>query len=721
MIKFFQSLIWLVIFFLLINNTTLAQSNQCINYVAGIGEMEYFEYSGDEAKTLELIGVGGISSLNQNFYDNLKISYNIDKVNKTSGQGALKINVLRNGILSTSTNRLQIFYIFLRDELILPELENTNSGLISPLRDYYPQSGDRLIISFDFKSENSRNINYRIGSSMWDRNNNRSETIFINTSTSINNWQTFSTSVSVVNNIKYKGIRPLFFVAYAEKPNINTTSNSTFWIDNIRVFVERYNSSTNRWECLKLPRKLKNSSLNFAEVFSINVLPYKDDWLYFYLNTELWDAPNLLHALRIYFHDNSFKLVEYMSGEIEFKEKEGNVGSFRFKHISKHYRGRGLRFNIDPIIKIVNDMPISTWWNTDKKLKLTPNSPYPEFFLLDSSTTNKTITGWFREGRIPSQVYEIHNVVNLKNIKSIEYHNKHNFVDYVHNKDIKNIYWGIRIDSPNANLYVWNKSRQYFSGDEARFYLIRNRYREIVEKLKYSGKKLFANFGYRAMFTPTDRFYGIDKFLDGFMSEGFLIERYLTFKNPAMSHKEIQTVIENFGNKYSILMSYTNNSWCNNNSPTTTYLVSSFYLVNNPNVYISFEMPETDIVAGNPQIRVDSYGPLCRTSVMNLPLGQPLPVNNIEELVIASTTNYQNGALYRRRYEKGLVLLNTSDNLTFQYRLSSTTEPFTHYKDHLGNDYIFDNNSVNLNILPRSGLILYYPEVQSTGINLFEQ
>ncbi|MCS7184114.1 MAG: hypothetical protein NZ866_02075 [Patescibacteria group bacterium] len=163
-------------------------------------------------------------------------------------------------------------------------------------------------------------------------------------------------------------------------------------------------------------------------------------------------------------------------------------------------------------------------------------------------------------------------------------------------------------------------------------------------------------------------------------------------------------------------MSYTNYSWCTITNATTNYLVSSFYLVNNPYVYISFEMPTSDIPIIGGSYEVDSLDYLCRTSSMYLPLGYSEEVDNINQLVIASTTNYQNGALYRRRYEKGLVLLNTSNNLTFNYLLSSTTEPYTLYNYHLVNIYNFSTSNINLSILSRTGLILYNDEV---GVELF--
>ncbi|MCS7184113.1 MAG: hypothetical protein NZ866_02070 [Patescibacteria group bacterium] len=124
-----------------------------------------------------------------------------------------------------------------------------------------------------------------------------------------------------------------------------------------------------------------------------------------------------------------------------------------------------------------------------------------------------------------------YHVLNLKNFKYFEYYNKHNFIDYKEENLLKEIFWGMRLDSPNTNMQpnIWLTYRQYSSENEVRFYLIYNMYRKIVEKLKFTGKKVFTNFGYDSTFNYDDNlrlrgtFYSFDKFLDGYMDEGFLI------------------------------------------------------------------------------------------------------------------------------------------------------------------------------------------------------
>ncbi len=128
------------------------------------------------------------------------------------------------------------------------------------------------------------------------------------------------------------------------------------------------------------------------------------------------------------------------------------------------------------------------------------------------------------------------------------------------------------------------------------------------------------------------------------------------------------------------------------------FMISSFYLVNNPNTY--FALRPISPITGTK----GSYEkPQCFDSSLYLPLGQPLKVNTIEEMIVTSTPNFVDGALYLRRYERGLVLLNSSNNRTFQYQLRAGG-PFNKYLDHLGNLY---STSTIINLGPQSGLILY--------------
>ncbi|GIW66916.1 MAG: hypothetical protein KatS3mg095_0814 [Candidatus Parcubacteria bacterium] len=666
--------------------------NSCINYLAVIGDMEHELNS-------KLLG----SSISVYKSDNLKINYFFDYTNKTNGNASFKIIIDRNGVLSTNSNNLQILYFSFDKRLILPILEA--NSLISAYRDYYPRSGDKLKISFDFKTNTlSSNLIYTIKGSMRDLMNNSFEfSIINNTSNAILNWTNFNYSTTVINNINYEGINPFYLVVYAKFPNINTSSQAIFWLDNIKISVERFNSSTNNYECVKLPPKNYNSSLKFVEVFT-SALPYTYDWINYYVNFDMYDEVainTIVNPLRVYYYDNNFKITDYLlPTELEFRELE--VDSFRFKR-TENLGG----INFDDINQIINNFPTTTWWSNNRKFKFMPNIGYPEFYLISkiSSDTDKILTSYYR---ILNNLREVHKTISAKSFEYVDFYNKYTFSNYAKNKNNKNYYWAIRLDSPNTNISGSSPVNHGYDGSlsTARYFTLINTYKGIAEKLKFTGKKIFANFGYRAYFDESYRYFGFDKFLDGFMNEGFLINRNLTFKSPQQSHYEIQSVVENFKNKYSILMSYTNKSWCTSSNPITNYLVSSFYLVNNPGVYISFEMPLSDLN----QIgisEVDSRSFICQVSSLYLPLGNPEQIENINQMIIASTSNFINGALYRRRYERGLVLLNTSTNTIFIYRLSSTSEPFFVYKDQLGNIYDFSNNYFDLQVLPQQGVILY--------------
>ncbi|GIW65623.1 MAG: hypothetical protein KatS3mg094_142 [Candidatus Parcubacteria bacterium] len=693
--KYYKNFIYSILtpIFLLLPYISI-YANNCINYLAGIGDLEFKD------------NLGNILNLSTSLYNsnNLKINYDVDYTNKTNGIGSLKITIERNGILDTTTNRdLRIFSFRFYRRSVLPTLEA--NGIISEFRNYYPKSGDRLKISFDLKTNNfSNNLFFRIRSIMKDnRDNNEFSSNILSTSTSIVNWTNFVFSTTVIDNIAYEGIYPFYFEIYAKFPDSNTSSQAIFWIDNIKVEVERFNSQTNSWQCLTLPQRNNFSSLKFLEVFH-SALPYTHDWINYYTNFEMIDSGLKEVGLKVFYHNKNFKLIDYLyPAQIKFRESE--VGSFRFKRNDIEVSSL---INLDDTNQIINDISTTSWWNGERMFKLTPNSGYPEIYLLSNfnSDTLKVVTSYYR---VLNGFYENNKVVSMKNYKYAEFYNKYIFKHYIKEKN-NNYFWGFRLDSPNINYSESNSYRHAYNNSfqEAKYFSIINIYKEIVEKLKFTGKKVFTNFGYRAYFTSSSIHIGIDKFLDGFMNEGFLINRNLIFKSPTQTHYEIQSVIENFNNKYSLLMSYTNRSWCTTTNSITNYLISSFYLVNNNGVYISFEMPLNDIQPGS-SINISSNELFCQIPALYLDLGNPEEVNNINQIIVASSSNFNQGALYRRRYKKGLVLLNTSDNLNFNYILSSTTEPFIIYKDQLGNIYDFLNETIDLLIPPRNGIILYYP------------
>jgi hypothetical protein len=127
-------------------------------------------------------------------------------------------------------------------------------------------------------------------------------------------------------------------------------------------------------------------------------------------------------------------------------------------------------------------------------------------------------------------------------------------------------------------------------------------------------------------------------------------------------------------------------------------MISSFYLINNPNTYFALT-PLPDLIPKRYAL------PQCYEPSMYLPLGNPKTVSGIEELVVTSTLNYSKGALYKREYDNGLILLNSSNDLIFSYYLSTTTFPdISSFIDQYGNIY---NLPTLIEIPTTTGLILY--------------
>ena len=669
----------LIIFILIPQNKIYSGEANCINYAGLIGGFETdFDNKG--------IAHGFATYFHNKDYKNLKINFYLDKDNKTQGNFSQKIEVIRDNIISD----LNDFAFYMRNDIILPLL--STSSYVSPYRNYYPTSGDRINISFKFKSENVSNIEYLI--ELRQVNNVNSLTrdqILRRTSSTYPNFVEFNFSTTVISNIREEGIYPLFLYVRILNPSIPTTSRATFWIDDLKVYFYRNN------ECLKIPQR-RISSLKFAEVFSFS--PLSKDWIYLLDNIDLWDSPSFISlSLLIKYHNNNFKIFTYdYPNKILYRVKPTSTHPhlMQFKHRIMHI------INLDPINKIY-DVNAFTATSADYP-PLTPNSPYPDYFLTTSSNRFLGQRGYSGKYNQASAIF------NLSNKDVIDF-----FKKYIYKK-FKELNFkpfdGVRMDTTNVILNRSGGGPNYQIPEDSlrRLYLLYVLYNQYQKSLYPTNKYLSSNFGYNTYFDRITHYLGFDKFLGGYMSEGYLINRNLTLKNPTDTHSEIKSFIDNFKNRkmYNVLMMYTNNSWCTDISPTTTYLVSAMYISNTENNYFSFETGQNDIIPGGEQI-VGSSGPLCRTDMMYLPLGNPEEINRADDMVIATTSD--GGRLYRRRYERGLVLLNSSNNTSFSYTLSNNTEPFIRYKDHLGRIYDFSTISLSINIPPRRGLILYNDDI----------
>jgi hypothetical protein len=674
----------LLFLFIFTNPTKIfSQTNNCINYAGFIGSFESdFDNKGRQ--------FGFNTYFPNKDYRNLIVKFSLDPINKAEGNFSQKIEVIRENTISD----LDYFNFYLSGYSILPPL--STSSYVSSYREYYPKSGDRVDISFKIKSEILSNIRYEIhirqkptsGIDIYSR-------IINPTTTSFLNFTEFNYSTTVINNIQEGNLTPFTISIRILNTSTPTTSRATFWIDDLKVYVYRLNSN-NTYECLKLPQK-RLSSLKFAEVFAAGRFYY--DWIYFYSNLDLWDSGDYMINTLIKYHNPNFKIFVYdYPNKILYRLKPTTTNPDIYSFKNRWSLRRKYIINLDPINKIFSSSSVTT--TILDYPPLTVNSPYPDYFLTTSSNRFLGHKGYYNEYKQASAIF------NLSNPFVIDFFQKYIYKNF---KDLSfKFFDGARMDTTNVILNRSGGGPNYQIPDDnlRRLYLLYVLYNKYDKAIQSTGKYLSSNFGYNSYFDRASHYLGFDKFLEGYMSEGFLINRNLTLKNPNNTHSEIKSYYDRFKDKknYNVLMMYTNYSWCTDTSPTTTYLVSAMYLTNSESNYYSFEMEDRDITPGGSE-EISSRGLICRTEMMYLPLGRPEYINSADEMVISTTTD--GGRLYRRRYEKGLVLLNSSENNSFTYILSTSTEPFSVYKDQLGNIYNFSNRPITLNIGPQRGIILY--------------
>ena len=682
---------------LFLNISYSQTENKCINYLPGEFEVYY-----DGINLSKIIGNNNnynppIPNCNYILYD-YKGNIAIDRNIKYQGDGSLKIELFKDAGITSNYP----FFQCVQRYNSLPDRDNMNRIIINPLvRNYYPNIGDMINIKFKLRSEILENayIYFKLSYSTHSLATSSPSKVLINqliaSSTSANNWLDFFFNINIpqedlsVSELRY--LTPMFYF----RPIDNSQPvKIKIYIDNLEIYAY-YNNRCKSW-----PNK-KESSLKFVEMFNYTPssgLGSNDDFIYMYIENNAWLGGNINSILKIRQYDKNFKYFPYISLLTLHRYLLSTNLNDGFSYYLLKPRRSGGEFNnyLDDLNVNINTTSISDEYGS-ATLKIHPTARYPDYFLFDLVLNNTY-------KRVDNHPYYVITKTIL-NEKPLDY--------YI--KSLQNIIrflFGNSLYRPEIfffDNYVMSfsnyQSRQYSNNNTINFYFSVFS-KNIFEKLN-NYFKFFGNLGYSPYIEEENvlasgNHYNVRNFINGYLDEGWLLrpDSNLTYYGPIRAHKLFKTVIENKNFDIILIIGAYLYPHCTSTFSTTTFMISSFYLVNNPNVYFALR----------PVGQVSGYGvSQCYDSSFYLSLGQPLPVNNIEELVIASTTNYQNGALYRRRYEKGLVLLNTSDRLTFTYTLSSTTEPFTNYKDHLGNNYIFNNNSINLEISPRSGLILYNP------------
>jgi hypothetical protein len=651
-----------------------AQNQNCINYTGGIGELETvfpevtkFPYG--KPKKLAI----GLFDFNTT-HPNLKVDLEIDKKVKTSGFGSQKISIIKKqGEIITST----IYF--------LANIPGANSSTSSPQginqssQNFYPKIGDKIIASLKLKtSPEIVNIKYQIKiTARYYNEFNDSKDFLLSsfaTSTALPNWTNINFSFTIPSFGSYQNIDTIFYRIEFNFPSSTASSSGIFWLDQMNFFVERNNN------CLSWPSPLESS----LKIFESYRYQYPRDFINNY-------------------RYNSAHLSSYYT-DLIIKNYDPNYKNFFYLNltpITKYFYPARKGWRIRPVVfgefnQYIDVMKIvtSTGLCHEEMLPLYPNARYPEFLKLNLNNPN------FYKLHVCLEESYMGAITNYTNTQLVDRYLRYlAYLDsYFPNPNLK--YDAIFLDNFMPSKSEISKQTPEYSSIQKNFLELANVIHQKIGGLF----KYFGNWGYSPYIDENNtsninNFYLLKDMYNGYLDEGWLWSPYLLINNflpdPVTTHLIFKTVIENNQYDYILLVGAFIEGNCTSTNQITSYVISSFYLVNNDNVYVSLR--PISLTEG---LKRSYEKPQCYDNSMYLPLGKPLKVKTIKEMIVTSTPNFTNGALYLRKYEKGLVLLNSSKNLTFEYQLSSHNQ----YTDQIGRTY---NTPVVITLPPLSGLILY--------------
>ena len=699
----FLILIFLIIFHTFISFVNATTDNNCINYLAGIGRFEisttYFDniedlfLRGREYKIDHLLPDGWLLSgelNNPNF--KFKIDRNIYSL-RENNYGSLYIEIPNT--TQTLTNSYLYTSIWLSPDKITTET-----------REYYIKSGDRLKINLSYRLDEIQNTQIRLrvrerwvisDGSIQGRNlivHNISTT----TKGTFNNIEIITDPIpnnyEISNNALY--LERLVIEFQFLFTNNDLPKNLKLWLDDLEVYALR-NSG-----CVRLPSQ-RSSSLNFAEVFS-----YVPDW-----------------GLRsdydfVKFYKDNIKLINtYRERHLTIKEIDPINFKYSFPispstfHRYRKYNSDTIdkyraRKGADEIISLFDDIQVATTTNVppyDRNhiaYRMHPSSKKPEYLSL-------------RDDLINYYNYPYGGTTYMISVT----HHKANFQDLIKKffYKLNTVFWGNSSLSPdfyfidNFAAMSNQSSSNYTNPSPFRLINLYNYFKNIASNL-YPFRNYFVNMGYGGI-SPNSSYLKFG--FSGYMNEGWLYNpEYFYYPNNSSSLNSLfKSVVENKKLKLILLVAgyphyniggneYGPATTCTDTQPIIRSIVSSFYLVNNDNVYIAL------VPAGTREgYDENKYGvPQCYPDSMFINIGRPLDVNSINEMIIA--TNSDGWYVYERKYERGKIIFNSSPTYVFSYRINWEDEPFQSYKEYFsGNIYTVSSTNNTIYIPTSSGIILY--------------
>jgi hypothetical protein len=679
-----------------------AQNNpNCLNYTIGLGEMEigmtvnsvdqYTDYLlkdnylNKNSKLFLPIGwdiVGGWIN-----FDNKKVEMIIDRDTYLSGQGSLKIQINKEAGRDFGTT------FGLRNLMTIPAHDDDTYP-------YYPQPGDQLVTKFYLKTPQVNNIrvNYRIiihyHPTSSTATNPTSTTILssVLNLTPTNNFEEYSFATTIPSTIGY--LRQIDIRFEFRHGNSSTAESQLLtYLDKFEMYT--YSSTTN--QCKTFPYHLRqNSSLKFFEIYPLGgpndsfnfIRAYKD-------NTKIHIGSPYIWSLNLKKLDPDFKYFEYYGPAVVHRWYHNTTNS-------NIYIVRPRKVDFKDVARLFDDLWVvatGTPQSTSSQLRKTlahPNSRYSDFIVVNSRPQNSP---YHYHTYIQSYTY-VDFAVNKRNNQVRDFWVKHytKIPRFLH-KNSQLGPDGLFIDN------IWydvDRHRDYKNLTYVSIY-----FKELYSKI-FPYYSLIGNLGS----ADADPDSSLTKFVKGYMNEGWLINpnnnnfwqatSSSDTNNPNIRsvHDSFNRVLSNYKLNQILLVTHYPDQ-CTTTNATLTAITAAAYLANNPNVYFAF-------VLGGPNRYSDAHQ--CQTDLMYLPLGSPLSLaTNVNQITVASTSS---GYLYSRLYENGRVFFNSSD-VTLTFTLSTSTEinGKTFYIDPVNNNlsYNFSTTSLNINIGPKQGLILYTP------------
>lgn len=638
---------------------TFAQNN-CLNFTGGVGEFEIIDKN--QAKKVPLKNyLAKPAGWSLSITEGISFKPEIDRKNYFNNgfsRGSFKVKIDKPANINTSIAGSLTNVLYADYPYVSTET-----------KDYYPKAGDRIEAKIKFKGDgNNQNLSLRILITASTTNNSNLILVDNRINNLLNNdWNEIIVTSSLPTN--YGNLLSITSKLEFRFPISSATSKGTIWLDDYSFYAYRNNN------CLTIPPR-RSSVLKIIEVnhyFPCQTCERNKDFIKLYIDNDGWWGDEDYISLIIQYLNPNFKRMPYFLSTVM---RRGNLVNNKYCR-STHNSVINQHFD-----RICSSNAIPN--------RLHPNADYPD--MIEIGTLNRH-TYWTWDNR------DLRIVLKPKAAEIIS----KNFLDMY-----RNLYADSQL-KPFMLAYDLLEVDGYLNPIIARQInqpIFLNAFKKgLLPYIEYIGNLGYGIYSNSSETNTGDNWYTQIKFTNGYLNEEFI--RAGNYRYPLHLHKQIKSLIEN--KTYDAILTFGRYTNCNSFDKWVNFIVSLFYLTNQSNIYYA--------------LTPDSYSvPQCYPSLFYLPLGSPLEVNRVEEIVVASTTNFNNGALYKRNYTNGVVLVNISTNTIFQYRLSNNSEPinFSIYEDQFGNIYDVSQNATTINLPPLTGLILYSPSQNLQNLDLLQ-